>query len=240
MRNSFGLFLSVVLLVWCSHSAISGFHIRGPLSTEGFNCLVANNPGSKRYSVVRIYQNSAPAGIDPNAIQTLTNSIGAGFRIELSFDLCRGINATLQAQSLQTVYTNTIGVNYYSGVYLKVIPTTNPNCSWAGYSAASNCAFLKEAAQAIRNIGASPVVFSTAPNWNLYFGTACNTFATDTNFFLWYANYQANGIVNPVRSSADFVTFGGWVVAGGKVWVKTIAENVPLGYFCGSGFIDLV
>jgi hypothetical protein len=238
--KSFSLFLLVGLLVWCSHTAISGFHVRGPLTTEGFKCLVANNPGANPYSLVLAYKNSAPAGIVPTAVQTLLNSAGAGFRNDLAIELCRGTNATVQVQSLLSVYSSTPGVSYYPGVYLKIIPTTNPSCSWAPYTPASNCAFLTEAVNAVRSIGRTPAVFSTAPNWNIYFGTACNTFATLSNAYLWYANYQVDGTVNPVKSSADFVPFGGWLVTGNKVWVKNVAENVPLGFFCGSGFIDLI
>jgi hypothetical protein len=46
--------------------------------------------------------------------------------------------------------------------------------------------------------------------------------------------------MNSVKSSADFVPFGGWLVAGNKVLVKTVAEDISLGYTCGFGFIDMI
>jgi hypothetical protein len=182
----------------------------------------------------------SPAGIDPDAEHTLNSSVAAGFRNDLAIELCRGTNATLQVESMLILYSHTPKVKYYPGIYLKIIPTTNPSCSWDGFSAASNCAFLKEAVAAVKGIGRAPAVFSTAPNWNLYFGNACNNFATETNAYLWYANYQTDGTMNPVKSSADFVPFGGWLVAGNKVLVKTVAEDIPLGYNCGFGLIDMI
>jgi hypothetical protein len=163
-------------------------------------------------------------------VQNVLNSNAVGYRNDLAIELCRGINATSQVQLVLTqVYANTGSAFYYPGLYLKVIPTSNPSCSWAGYTAASNCLFLKEAVQAVKNIGRTPAVFSTAANWNLYFGTACNTFATDTGAYLWYSNYQVDGTVNPVKSTADFVSFGGWLLTGNKVWVKQVGDNVRLG-----------
>jgi len=46
--------------------------------------------------MIRAYQHSSPAGIDPNAIQTIRNAGAAGYFISLYVELCRGINATSQ------------------------------------------------------------------------------------------------------------------------------------------------
>jgi hypothetical protein len=240
MMKNFKQFLLVVLLAWCCQSVT--FSVRGPVSTEGFKCLLANTPGGTAYALVRAYQNAiAPAGIDPTAVQTLKNSNAAGNANDLSIDLCRGVNATSQIQLvLNQVYAATPGVRYFPGLYLKVIPTVNPVCSWTGYTGAANCLYLKEAVQAVRNIGRTPAVYATSADWKLYFGTSCDTFATDTGAYLWYANYQTNGIANSVQSSADYVPFGGWLVSGRRVWVKKVGDNVPIGYICGSGFVDLI
>lgn len=196
-------------------------------------------PGANPYAITRAYKNSAPAGIDPNAVQTILNANAAGFRSDVYIELCRGINATSQVLLVQSqVLAATTSAMFYPGIYLKVIPTTNTACSWSPYSAVDNCNYLKEAANAVWNIGKKAAIFSTANIWKQFFGTSCNTFATDTGAYLWYANYESNGVLNSVKSTADYVPFGGWQVSGNKVWVKQIAGKV--GLMCGGGFVDII
>jgi hypothetical protein len=128
---------------------------------------------------------------------------------------------------------------FYPGIYLKVIQSKNPNCSWSGYAPADNCLFLREAVQAVYNIGKLPAVFSTFNIWKQIFGTTCDTFATDTGAYLWYANYESNGKVNSTKTTNDYKPFGGWVVSDNRVWVKQIGGTVNIPS-CGSSVFDII
>ena len=72
--NNFNLLLLVVgLLTWSSYSYIA-FEFVGPMTASNFNCLVSSVPNGIPVPILRVYQSSkSPAGIDPNALQTLTN-----------------------------------------------------------------------------------------------------------------------------------------------------------------------
>jgi len=72
MKSTKTLVLTV-LLIWSSYSII-GFAIVGPFTTSAFNCLLSTSeiPNDQQYAIIRGYQNShSPAGIDPNALQTM-------------------------------------------------------------------------------------------------------------------------------------------------------------------------
>jgi len=185
----FTLFLVTILLIWSSYGYV-GFGIVGPLTTSAFTCLQSNVPNSNKYAVIRAYQNShSPAGIDPNALQTLANAYAAGFSADLYVEICRGINATSQINLVNTnVLTPLINKkkNRFNGRFvIKVVLSSNPDCSWAGYSHSNNCNFLKEAVKAAGSLGSwFPTVFSTASIWAQFFGSSCDTFASDTGSYL--------------------------------------------------------
>jgi hypothetical protein len=57
--------------------------------------------------IVRIYQNShSPAGVDPQAASAIANAHSAGYYIGSSIEICRGINATSQINSLSSVISS--------------------------------------------------------------------------------------------------------------------------------------
>ena len=215
--KSFNLFLLVGLLIWFTYSHIA-FGIVGPFTASAFTCLQSSVPGSFQYVVVRAYQNShSPAGIDPNALQTMQNAYAAGYSNDVYIEICRGINATSQINLVNTDIINRLKSNSqdnFRGLfYIKVKSSIHPDCSWESYGHSDNCNFLKEAANAVQNIGWSPVIFSTSLIWKQFFGSSCDTFASDSNAWLEYANYDATGHVSSTQSFADFVPFGGWTVA---------------------------
>lgn len=119
--------------------------------------------------------------------------------------------------------------------YIKVEPSSNPDCSWEGYSHSDNCNFLTEAANAINNIGDfwSPGVFTTANIWNSFFGSTCSTFAGDTGAQLWYADYDSTGNVNSVQSFDDYVSFGGWSYAAQNLGMKQVGKSTTVPLLCG-------
>jgi len=208
MQN-FHLFLVMGLLVWSCYSFI-GFAIVGPFTTSAFKCLPKSGIiNDVPFAIIRVYQNSqSPPGIDPNALKTLTNALTAGYGIDIYMEICRGINATSQINLVNTeIVAPIVTVMDNNGVFasdayifIKVEPSSNPECSWEGYSQSDNCNFLKEAAGAVVNWNNvwTPCIFSTARIWRQFFGSSCDTFATDTNAPLWYANYDSTGQVHSV------------------------------------------
>jgi hypothetical protein len=82
MMKNFSWLLVMALLICCSYSVMNGFAIVGPFSKSTLQCMVNSVAGAHRYAITRVYQHSkAPAGIDPNAVQTILNANAAGFRI---------------------------------------------------------------------------------------------------------------------------------------------------------------
>ena len=136
---------------------------------------------------------------------------------------------------------------YGYDIFIKVEPSSNPDCSWEGYSQLDNCNFLKEAVNAIWNIE-GPVgfimagVFTTARIWKQFFGSSCDTFATDADAFLWYAQYDSTGHATLTQSFDDFVPFGGWKV--NDFIAKQIGGDVKVPLLCESKawypFVDLI
>jgi len=125
---------------------------------------------------------------------------------------------------------------------MKVEPSSNPDCSWEGYSQSDNCNFLTEAANAVKNIDFFSAIFTTAPIWQQFFGSSCDTFAADTGAYLWYANYNNTGNVNPTLSFDDFVPFGGWTAHSAALVMKQVGGNVTIPLLCGNkawhAFVD--
>jgi len=118
-------------------------------------------------------------------------------------------------------------------LYIKVEPSSNPECSWEGYSHSDNCNFLKEAANAVSFTSWHLGVFSTAHIWKRLFGSSCDTFAVDTEAYLWYANYDSSGHVISTQSFGDLVAFGGWTVVSKQVTAKQVGGNVTVPLLCG-------
>jgi hypothetical protein len=78
--KKFNLFLLIGLLIWSSFEQYGylGYAVVGPFTASAFTCLLL--PGQSNVFLVRAYQNShSPPGIDPNALQTITNAFTAGY-----------------------------------------------------------------------------------------------------------------------------------------------------------------
>lgn len=131
-------FLLVGLLI-CSAYGNIAFGVVGPFTSSAFKCLVSSGPpGSAPQVLVRGYQNSqSPPGIDPNAVQTLKNSFVAGYSSNVYIEICRGINATSQVNLVNTEIVipllNDPSSNMAYLFFIKVEPSSNPDCSWEGY-----------------------------------------------------------------------------------------------------------
>ena len=251
MRN-FNLFLLAVMLIWSSHSAGSiTYEIVGPFLTSAFTCLYQSLPSDgEPYAIIRAYQNShSPPGIDPNALQTLTNAYAAGFTADFYVEICRGINATSQINLVNTELFTPLNSNpkssFYFMFFIKVVPSSNPECSWESYSYSDNCNFLRETINAVVSVaGAAPNIFSTAQIWAKFFGNSCNSLGAETGASVSYASYDASGHVTSTQSLSDYVPFGGWTVSSGQVVAKQIDGSLTVPLLCGSiawhAFIDVL
>jgi len=152
--------------------------------------------------------------------------MAAEFEFDIYVELCRGINATSQINLVHSKISSFYPIYF---VWMKVEPSSNPECSWEGYSQSDNCNFLKEAAQAI-NTRNSPGVFSTARIWKQFFGSSCDTFATDIGALNIWSNYESSaGRVNSPKSFDDYVPFGGWTSPG----IKKLVGSVTIPLLCG-------
>jgi len=143
----------------------------------------------------------------------------------------------------QMAAIDTTGFGKGTRVWLKVEPSVNPDCDWVGYSHTDNCNFLIEAINAVGSLPSTTIgVFSTANIWQAFFGSACDSIGT-LGPLLWYANYGTDGHVTSTKTFDDFVPFGGWTVAGGKIYLKKIAGNHTIPTFCGNpalhAFVEL-
>ena len=144
--------------------------------------------------MVRAYQNSqSPPGIDPNAFQTVANAFAADFAADFYVEICRGIDPVSQINLVNTELLIPLSKyrrsNFYQVLVIKVVPNSNPECSWDNHSHLDNCNFLKDAANAVWNIHVygsplTPTIFSTAHIWKKIFGSSCDFFATDTGAIL--------------------------------------------------------
>jgi hypothetical protein len=240
----------LIILLACPLAGVfvSIAHV-GPLSGTTLNCLLSDGIITQTKLGLRIYQNShAPAGIDPLAAQGIANAAAAGFYVAPYIELCRGLNATNQINSLTDIISQIVPIDAATlhksaRVWLKVEPSVNPDCDWAGYSHTDNCNFLIEAINAVNNLPSTAVgVDSTANIWKAFFGSTCDSIGT-SGPLLSYARYGTDGHVTSTKSYDDFVPFGGWTVAGGKIFKKMIAGNHTVSSLCGNpalhAFVDM-
>jgi len=155
MKN-FNLFLLVVGLLLCSSYSSVGFGLVGPFTTSAFKCLLSSVPDAAPFVIVRAYQNShSPPGIDPNALQTLNNALTAGYSAGIYVELCRGIDAASQLKLINTeiILPMITNAKFFPFIYLKVVPSSNPDCSWEGYTPSDNCKYLVGVANVIYPLG---------------------------------------------------------------------------------------
>jgi len=238
MKN-FNLFLLTVGLLFISSYSQISFGVVGPFTASAFRCLASSVPHvTIPYVTIRAYQNShSPPGIDPNALQTITNAFVAGFYTGIYMEICRGINATSQINlvnsEIMTPMVTLPSAWPNHQVVIKVVPSVNPDCSWEVYAQQDNCNYLTEAVKAVKNLRWTPIIFTTYNLWNKYFGATCADFSQSTGAQLFYAIYDATGKVNSVPSFNGFVPFGGWSIAGMHI-TKQIGGSVLVPLLCGN------
>jgi hypothetical protein len=181
-----------------------GLNHVGPISLTALNCLVNDGwfLGTTKKIGLRIYQNShSPAGVDPLAAEAIAIASSAGFSIGGYMEICRGINATSQINSVGALVNSLVTYDIATfgkgpRVWVKVEPSVNSECDWAGYSHTDNCNFLTEIINAIQSIpSVTAGVTSTAKIWNDFFGTSCDTMV-NSGALVSYAHYNRNGPIS--------------------------------------------
>lgn len=89
-------------------------------------------------------------------------------------------------------------------LWLDIEDNPSHNCGW-GVDFASNCQYMVELVQAIRDNGRTPGIYASHYMWNRIFGSAdaCQKF---TDVPLWYAHYDSK------QTFSDYPAypFGGW------------------------------
>jgi len=127
------LLFTIALLLLPAHSTYT-LEVVGPITHPAFTCLLGSVDNQLVNKVsIRGYQNSRlPAGIDPNALSTLTNALNAQYYTYIYLDVCRGENATAQInlvnRTLITPLSNYTGLSEY--LIIKIQPSVNSYCTW--------------------------------------------------------------------------------------------------------------
>ena len=88
---------------------------------------------------------------------------------------CRGKSASSQASGL----VRGLGNADYGMIWIDVEANPSSGCSWASYSASSNCDYIVELINALRAEGATVGVYSSEYEWGLVTGsrTSCTKVA---------------------------------------------------------------
>lgn len=142
MQKAFSLIalLSLLLILQptSQSTAVSGVAIASFTTTTAFSCLI--NQGNTEF-IIRIFKaNDTYWGIDQDGYQNLVNINAAHshpdyVHIHAYMELCRNNDPIDQVADM----IDDSPVRLYETLYVKVIPSENPNCKWELYTHAENC-----------------------------------------------------------------------------------------------------
>ena len=150
------------------------------------------------FAIPRAYKSYG--AFDSNAINNVNNARAAGIPyVDVYMFPCRGKSASDQVSDL----INNLGSTNYGMIWLDVETNPSSGCSWASYSAASNCQYATDLANAVTSRGKKVGIYSSWSMWESIMGSrgACTGLASHD---LWYAHYDNSA------SFSDFTKFGGW------------------------------
>jgi hypothetical protein len=121
-------------------------------------------------------------------------------------------------------YRDNLGA--YGMIWIDVETNPSSTCTWAKFSAASNCDYLGQLVNALKAKGKKVGIYASAYMWETIMGSreSCKSF---TGLPVWYAHYDNS----PSFSDWSTVSFGGW----GKPAIKQYAGDKVL---CSTG-VDL-
>lgn len=137
--------LIVSALLLSSAFATWGVDYSTPQSLETHQCWKNNGVG---FAIPRAYKSYGV--FDSNAVSNVQNARAAGIEyVDIYMFPCRGRSATYQVNDL---VGNMAGQNY-GMIWIDAESNPSDGCSWNDYSSDSNCDYIAELVQAIRNQG---------------------------------------------------------------------------------------
>ena len=205
--------LELILLVALPQvEATLGVDVSQLFQTSTYQCMKQNGV---QFAIIRGY--CSYGGHDVNAVQGLKNAKAAGLITDIYMFPCRGKSATAQVDDM---FAN-VDSSLWGMVWIDVETNPSTGCSWSGHDAASNCQFLTDTINRIKQKGKTPGIYASRYMWQTIFGsfTACPSVASQQ---LWYAHYDG------AQTFSDFVAFGGW----SKPAIKQFQGDTTL---CGAG-----
>ena len=191
-----------------SVAAINGVDLYAATSISTFTCL--KNSGNS-FAIIRAFRSTGV--LDTNANTNLQNAKAAGLTPDVYMFPCRGKDPLAQVNTM----FNGVSGNLFSTVWIDVETNPSSGCSWKGYSAADNCAFLTSLIEGIAKFGKTPGIYSSYYQWQDIFGStsACTSVSKVP---LWYAHYDN------VQAFSDFKPFAGWT----KPYMKQYQGDVTV------------
>lgn len=195
-----------------SANCVLGVDVSQLFSTATYQCMKSNGYS---FAIIRGY--CSYGALDKNAPQSLTNAKNAGLITDIYMFPCRGKSATAQVDEM----FSGISSNLYGMIWIDVETNPSSGCGWNGHSADSNCQFVSDIIDRIKQKGKKCGIYGTAYMWETIFGSrsACKSVASQQ---LWYAHYDGKA------SFSDYSTFGGWSTPN----IKQYQGDTTL---CGAG-----
>jgi len=110
----------------------------------------------------------------------------------------------LEWRKANVIEDSNAAVNFGT-VWLDVEDNPSSGCSWASYSASSNCDYLGQLISAVKSHSRAVGVYTSEGEWESVMGSlsACANVAS-SSVPLWYAHYDNSA------SFSDYVKIGGW------------------------------
>ena len=174
-------------------------------SVDAYECFMENGV---RHVIVRAYHSYGK--IDTEAQKNVGLANAAGLSTDVYMFPCRGKDPATQVDELLTYMRSWQGVEskfeYTTGtIWLDVETNPSPGCSWALGSFQSNCEFMQQLVDALKQNGRTVGIYASHYMWIQIFGSA--SYCTDLNDLpLWYAHYDNKQTFDDYNTNP----FGGW------------------------------
>ena len=136
------------------------------------------------FAIPRAY--SSFGAFDRNALANVNNAHAAGIPyVDIYMFPCRGKSAVNQVDEL---INGMVGHNY-GMIWLDIETNPSSGCSWSSFSAASNCQFVTDLVNSVKNHGRVPGIYSSYYMWEGIMGGA-GACTANSHVPLWYAHYD--------------------------------------------------
>ncbi|TNV75744.1 hypothetical protein FGO68_gene141 [Halteria grandinella] len=216
---------SILAIVISKRGADFGPDWANNFSVQDLQCLKSTGI---EFLIIRGWQKYG--AMDNTTINAHANANKVGFDwVDTYLFPCRTMNATDQVNQL--VANLTQAKAQFGKIWLDVEINPWPGCGWDTFSFESNCEFLKELVQAVRNANQTVGIYSSHYEWTSLFGTdtACSHF---TDVPLWYAHFDSN------KTFDDYyrLPFGGWTKPMIKQYID-LTRNTVCGFTIDQDYI---